>query len=206
MPRRISLQSEDRKRFIEAAVCENLGWLRGWIRGHLRNSQEIDDLCQETLLKALENLPELRDPSRFSNWLYRIAQNTLRDHWRNEARRKARVMNSDRLEEIQAPPHGADAATVEEAERLLEAIRALPQKLRDPLLLRHSRDLSYKEIGMILGLRENAVQVRIFRARKMLRERLGPSVTGNGKPSPYGKKEENCAEVEAPAIDGGPMP
>ncbi len=80
------------------------------------------------------------------------------------------MTNSDRLEEIQVQSCGADAVTIEEAERLLEAIRALPEKLREPLLLRHSRDLYYRDIGTILGLRENAVQVLIFRARKMLRE------------------------------------
>jgi len=200
------MSSGDRRLYIEKAVRENLGWLRGWFRGHVRSADEADDLCQESFLKALEHLSELRDSGRFYSWLHCIAVNTLRDHFRSEVRRKAWVVKSDHLEEIQAPSLGADPDTAEEAERLLEAIRALPQKLREPLLLRHSRDLSYKEIGAILGLRENAVQVRIFRARKMLREKLGPSVSGSGEPSPRGKKDENCAEVDAPSIDRGPTP
>jgi RNA polymerase sigma-70 factor (ECF subfamily) len=48
----------------------------------------------------------------------------------------------------------------------------LPERYREPMLLRHVRDLSYQEIASILGISENAVQVRIFRARQMLRESL----------------------------------
>jgi len=151
-------------------VRDNLGWLRGWLRGRVGDPDLADDLCQESFLRALRRFSKLRDPARFPAWLYRIAENTVRDHLRSAARHRNRVTYTDRLEEFdRSAPPAEDPAQREAAERLLEAIRALPARLRDPLLLRHSSDLSYAEIGRVLGITENAVQVRIFRARKKLR-------------------------------------
>jgi RNA polymerase sigma-70 factor (ECF subfamily) len=156
---------------LASLVRENLGWLRGWLRGRVGDPDLADDLCQEAFLRALRRFSGLRDPARFPAWLYRIAENTVRDHLRSEARRRNRVTYTDRLEELdRSAPPAEDPAEQEIGERLLAAIRKLPPRLRDPLLLRHSRDLSYAEIGRVLGISENAVQVRIFRARKKLRD------------------------------------
>jgi RNA polymerase sigma-70 factor (ECF subfamily) len=132
------------------------------------------DICQDSFLKALRSLPRLKDLSRFPAWLYRIAENTLRDHLRSRARRRRKFMNVEELDDVpSSAPAAAEAFhTAEEAERLLQAIRALPGRYRDPLLLRHSKDLSYAEIGSILGVSEKVIQVRMFRARKMLEGKL----------------------------------
>jgi len=165
---------------IDRLVEENLGWLRGWLHGRVRDPGEADDLCQESLLKAVERFPRLRDPEKFPRWLFRIAQNTLRDHIRQEVRRRARVTLTDEFEGIAPAVMAGDPGTAEEAGNLLAEIRALPPRLREPLLLRHSRNLSYREIGRILGLRENTVQVRIFRARRALRKKLRVEGEGTG--------------------------
>ncbi len=155
----------------EKLVAENLDWLRGWVRGRVNDPDLVHDICQESFLKALRSLETLKDVSSFPGWLFRIAQNTLRDHLRGQARRRRWLHFSDKLDEREAPGGGADrTAEAEEAEKLLEAVRALPARYREPLLLKHAKDLSYAEIGEILGITENAVQVRIFRARRMLRK------------------------------------
>ncbi len=157
---------------LEELIQENLGWLRGWFRGRLKDPGFADDLCQDTFLRAFRNLSRLRDPDRFSSWLYRIATNTLRDHLRGEARKQKRTIPTEELDLFEAEKGARDPNLTEDVEKLLDTIRELPARLREPLLLRHSQDLSYKEIGKILGIRENTVQVRIFRARKMLRKRF----------------------------------
>lgn len=168
-----AMESELERKRREELVQENLAWLRGWLSGHVRNPDVVDDLCQESFLRALRRLPGLRNPDRFSAWLYRIAENALRDHIRSEARRRKRILSTDRLDELESAGEARDPEETEEVERLLEAIRNLPPRLREPLLLRHSNDLTYREIGKILGIRENTVQVRIFRARKLLQKKLG---------------------------------
>jgi RNA polymerase sigma factor (sigma-70 family) len=164
---------------VERLVSENMGWLRGYVRGRLGDPESIHDVCQETFLKAIRALPRLEDLSTFPAWLYRIAENTIRDHVRQRKRQRGKVIFTDQLDELRAAPDGENAAESRElAERLLDAIRALPVRYRDPLLLRHSRDLPYSQIGAILGISEKAVQVRIFRARKMLAKRLEPRSKG----------------------------
>jgi RNA polymerase sigma factor (sigma-70 family) len=155
---------------VRRLVDENIGWLQGWVRGRVGDPDLAHDICQDSFLKALRSLPRLKDLSRFPAWLYRIAENTLRDHLRSRARRRRKFQNVEELDDlVSAAPLAKDAFDVaEEAERLLQAIRALPARYRDPLLLRHSRDLSYAEIGSILGVSEKVIQVRMFRARKML--------------------------------------
>ena len=168
---------------IEKLVQENLGWLRGWLRGRLKDPEAVDDLCQESLLKAIRRFPELRDPARFPAWLYRIAENTLRDHLRAESRLRKMITFTGEIDEDLSAEPPRDPEMREDAEKLLGAIRSLPPRLREPLLLKHSRDLSYKEIGAILGIRENAVQVRIFRARRILRKKIQESTDGTRPPS-----------------------
>ncbi len=169
------MSPEPNRQLVSTLVEENLGWLRGWFRGRVKDPDLTDELCQESLLRAIRRLSGLRDLALFPGWLYRIAENTLRDHLRAKLRRKKVVFTPLLEEEVQpaAPAFDSrDPEKAEETERLLSAIRELPPKLREPLLLRHSRDLPYREIAAILGIRENAVQVRIFRARRLLRQKL----------------------------------
>ena len=165
-------ESEAASSVLEKLVKGNTGWLRGWFRGRVRDPELVDDLCQETFLRALRGFSRLRDPARFSAWLYRTAENLLRDHFRRKGRRGDKVVFTGALE-------GADdGVSVEErldqhedAERLLAHVAKLPPRYREPLLLRHAQELSYSEISELLGITENTVRVRIFRARQMLRER-----------------------------------
>lgn len=165
--------AEGTEGLMDKLVEENLPWLRGWLRGRLSDPELVHDVCQESFLKALKSVSRLKDVSRFPAWLYRIAENTLRDHLRRKARWRHLLKFTDELKERGVEPSSAeDLDTSEEAEKLLQAIRGLPARYREPLLLRHARDLSYAEIGAILGISENAVQVRVFRARQMLKSKV----------------------------------
>jgi len=165
-----------RQASLERLVRENHGWLSGWLRGRVRDPDLAHDICQDSLVKALRSVSRLQDMSKFPSWLYRIAENTLRDHLRRKVSRRKKVQFTAQLEEVAVPSeHEKRVDEEENVEKLLEAIRALPAQFREPFLLRHSRDLSYEEIGSLLGLSENAVQVRVFRARKLLRTSLEES-------------------------------
>jgi RNA polymerase sigma factor (sigma-70 family) len=156
---------------LEDLVSRNLPWLTGWVKGQVKDPELVHDICQDSFLKALRGVSQLKDLSKFSSWLYKIARNTLRDHLRRSIRRRRRLQFAGDLDALPGTlPSSADLSDVEEAERLLERVRRLPERYREPLLLRYSRNLTYAEIGEILRISENAVQVRIFRARRMLRE------------------------------------
>lgn len=156
-------------------IRPHLGWLRGWLGARLRGheEQEIDDLCQDILLRAVRGRAMLRRPERFPAWLYRIAANILRDYLRKRKRSRERERIAD-LESEPADPKNLEAALErdEELDRLVQAVLKLPRIYREPMVLRHVQDLSYAEVARILGTSENSVQVRIFRARQMLRRQL----------------------------------
>lgn len=166
-------QQESQDPFADL-VAEHIGWLQGWLRGRLSNEAEVEDLTQEALLRAFRNFPRLRDRSRFAPWLYRTAQNLLRDQIRRNTRRKTTLVSTEKLDSFQDGSAGRDPLERSElSARLLQAIRQLPTRYREPLLLCHAEDLSYEQIGEILGIRRDVVRVRLCRARKMLRARLG---------------------------------
>lgn len=163
---------------------QNLRWLRGWLGAQLQGAQgqEVDDACQDIVVRALTHFHKLRDPSKFSAWLYRIAGNVVRDYRRRAAR------SSGRRELL--PDDVADSARVdraletgEELQFVTKKLLALPRRYREPMLLRHVDDLSYAEIGRILGISENTVHVRIFRARKLLREACRGHAVGSSRRS-----------------------
>jgi len=163
----------------EKLVRDNLGWLMGWVRGRVSDPETAHDICQDALVKALRSLGELKDPARFPAWLYRIAANTLRDHLRRKKRWRRWFLLSDKLDDFEGESGPKESAvSMEESEKVLRMVGELPPRYREPLLLRHSQDLSYAEIGRILKISENAVQVRIFRARKMLREKIAGDEDG----------------------------
>ena len=159
---------------FEELAADNLPWLHGWLSARLRgrDGQEVDDLCQDIILRALRGYPRLKRRDRFRPWLYRIANNVLRDHIRRAARHRQLGTSADHeLDSVASKERGVSVAldTQEQLENALDAVLDLPAKYREPILLRHLDELSYLEISEMLRISENAVQVRIFRAREQLR-------------------------------------
>jgi RNA polymerase sigma-70 factor (ECF subfamily) len=125
-------------------------------------SSEVDDLMQDVFLLALQRLPGLREAPAFGAWLAMIARNRAVDFYRSR-----RPM--DELPDDLAKP---DSGRVE-AERVLEAIRGLPEAYRETLVLRLVEGMSGPEIAARVGLTAESVRVNLHRGMKQLRERLG---------------------------------
>ncbi len=123
---------------------------------------EADDLMQDVFLAALEKLGGLRDGQAFGPWLAVIAKNRAVDFHR--ARRPVVELPEDL---------GRPDAERSEAERVLRAIRALPEAYREPLALRLIEGMSGPEIAKQVGLKPESVRVNLCRGMKLLREKLG---------------------------------
>ena len=176
---------------FEGLVRDNMGWLQGWLRGRVDDAELVHDLSQEAFLKAFRNFSQLRSRKSFSAWLYRTAQNLLRDQLRMKKRRRTTLWSNDDLDVVQAAPEEPDAVDLaEDAQRALAAVRALPESYREPFLLRHSENLSYAEIADVLGIRPNAVRVRMHRARQMLRSELDGAPPQHLDDGEAGKKDD----------------
>ena len=131
---------------------------------------DVEDVVQDVFVTALEYLPGFRGDCRLDTWLYRLTVSQCR----RERRRRFfrwRLLRAAR-DEAEPPAPGA-AETQERAAEVRAAVRSLPQRYREVVVLRYLEDLPIEEIALILGLRRNAVEVRLTRARERLRQMLG---------------------------------
>jgi RNA polymerase sigma-70 factor (ECF subfamily) len=151
--------------------------------GVLRHRQDAEDVAQEALVKAYRNFRELRDRTRFRAWLVRMTWRLAIDRQRADRRRVARERSPDSL----GGPHGAGQSPVaqgfrppaveqmlsrERADRLWNAIDALPEKLRVVVVLANIEGHDLREVGVLLGLPAGTVKSRLFLARQRLKEQL----------------------------------
>ena len=129
----------------------------------------VEDLVQETFLRAYDRLSTFNPEYRFKTWLLAIANNLGIDTLRR--RREVVEFNP----ELHAPlAHGpeATAAEAERARSVQDAVMTLPETYSVPLVLRYAEGLTYAEIAEILGITVSALKSRLFRARNMLAEEL----------------------------------
>ena len=147
----------------------------------LHNQSDVEDIAQETFLKAYRALPKFRNESAFYTWLYRIAGNTARNHISSKHNQ---VFVSDQIESQDGETFSlldnlTDGETPEThmhnreiVEALQEAIDDLPEQLRQAIELRELEGLTYEEIATVMDCPVGTVRSRIFRAREALSERL----------------------------------
>jgi len=149
---------------------------------YVRNQAEAEDITQEAFIKAYRALPSFRGDSAFYTWLYRIAINTAKNSL--VARRK-RLVDYDL--DLQDPDDYTAQVLLKHSdtpERLLlteeirqtvqEAMKALPDDLREAITLRELDGLSYEEIAEVMDCPVGTVRSRIFRAREAIDNKLRP--------------------------------
>lgn len=142
------------------------------------NTQDAEDVAQETFLRVYRHLASYDPQRRFSTWVYAIANNLCID----QLRRRHPTISLDQPLNDEGDLFFEPAATdgnpeyeVEQMElhQMVElAIASLPESYRSVIVLRHLQNLSYEEISRVLDLPLNTVKTRIFRAREALCKRL----------------------------------
>ena len=140
------------------------------------NPEDAADMTQETFIKAYNSLSSFRGDSKFSVWLYRIANNVCLDFLRSKSRRPTVSLSAedddgeetqlDIADESQSPELLLERGLTRDAVR--RGLDTLPPDYKQILLLREIQGLSYEEIAAALGIESGTVKSRIFRARKRL--------------------------------------
>lgn len=128
-----------------------------------------EDIAQDALIAAWKSLRLFREDSSFATWLYRIVVNQAR----NSVRGRRDVPVAEVPEQRVMPGAEAEATQRAGERRIVEAIVALPFEQRAALVLRLFEDLTYEEIGQVLGASPDAVRGRLHRARNRLGKALG---------------------------------
>ncbi len=134
----------------------------------VRNPTLAEDVAQEAFVRAYKALPEFRQESQVRSWLYRIATNLAL----NAVTRKREFAHDDVPVSTTAPSAERSAERVLLQEKLGEAMNDLPENLREPLILREIKGMSYQEIANEMSLPLNTVRTRILRARRALRDEM----------------------------------
>ena len=158
----------------------------------VRDVDLVEDIAQETFIRAYRALPQFRGESAFYTWLYRIAVNTAkkalmelkRDPTVSESALTSRDDDNEtsRSENELSDGETPDAilASKEIAAAVNAAIEALSDDLRQAITLREIEGLSYEEIAEIMNCPIGTVRSRIFRARESIAIRLRPLLDTRG--------------------------
>lgn len=186
-----SASSEQDRELVERALKGNEAAYRALMEKYqnalyhhinrmVRGKQEVDDLVQESFIKAFSALTSYSSQYAFSTWLYKIATNHTIDYLR---KKKLQTFSIDKpmstkdgeLEyELPDTTYRPDRHIVADQRRTLiqEAIDALPPKYHRVIVLRHQQEKTYDEIARELDLPLGTVKAHIFRARELLNKYL----------------------------------
>ena len=158
----------------------------------VRDTDLVQDIAQETFIRAYRALPKFRGDSAFYTWLYRIAVNTAKKAMADLQRdplllHSARPGADDNDETSRAETELSDGETPEAvlaskqiASAVNSAIEALSEDLRQAITLREIEGLSYEEISEVMNCPIGTVRSRIFRAREFIADRLRPLLDTRG--------------------------
>jgi RNA polymerase sigma-70 factor (ECF subfamily) len=149
---------------------ENRRWVAAVILAHKAAHDPLEDLLQDVAMTFVSKLSTVRDPRHMRAWLRTVAVNAARASARSGNARPWHRATGRVPAELAAPD--PDRVVDEEARRLLQVARSLPQAYREPLLLRALHGMRGRHISRLLGVPEATVETRIARARRMVRERM----------------------------------
>lgn len=149
----------------------------------IRDQTEVEDVVQETFIKAYRALHNFRGDSAFYTWLYRIGINTAKNYLVSMGR-KPKIIAEIEIEDVENFDGGNEMRTMETPETELmtkqiaqtvnDTVAALPEELRTAITLRELEGLSYEEIATVMQCPIGTVRSRIFRARETIAVKLRP--------------------------------
>jgi RNA polymerase sigma-70 factor (ECF subfamily) len=152
------------------------GRLFSLVRHYTKSAVEVEDIVQDTFLKAFSRLDTFQRQSSFYTWLYRIATNTILDFMKRRGRSPVQAVEDP---ELGAEPSERGVVrpesrleTAEIASITHEVLGELPEIFRAVLILREFEAHAYQDIADMLGISIGTVESRLFRARARFKQRL----------------------------------
>jgi RNA polymerase sigma-70 factor (ECF subfamily) len=159
---------------FEQLYARHRGRLYRFLLRQLRDGALADEFFQDVWQRVIAARAGWTPEAPFGTWLYRIAHNRLKDHWRALQYRPPAPIDSDERT-ARIPDHDTPERTLSEFEQrrqLQLALDELPEEQREVLLLRLEQDLTLEEIGAITGVGRETVKSRLRYAMDKLRARL----------------------------------
>jgi RNA polymerase sigma-70 factor (ECF subfamily) len=174
------------QRAFELLVIKYQPRIQRLIRRMVRDVDLIEDIAQETFIRAYRALHQFRGEAQFYTWLYRIAVNTAKRFLQNMKHdpmlvQSALSANDEEDETFQRKTEPSNNETPESilaakeiADMVNNTLAALPEDLKQALTLRELDGLSYEEIAEVMNCPPGTVRSRIFRAREAISAKIKP--------------------------------
>jgi len=145
--------------------------IRRFVLALIKDESTADDVIQDTFLRVQKNLDDLRDLSRLSAWIHRIAFNLCQDHFRRARNDPASDGSPTDVEDVSSEEASVEhvVGQGEMGSCVRDKVDLLPQNLRAVLILHDFSELTHKEIAEVLDVEVGTVRVTLHRARKRLR-------------------------------------
>lgn len=156
---RAGMHDDARREFFMA----NYARLAGWVRRQVDDDETAHDIAAEAFTRLLSRWSDLDDPHAY---LYKVAVNLLRDHWRRSLRER-RVLSLAAADQRDGPDRRP-----ERADDLRAMLEPLPEHQRTALLLHYLAGFSVREVSAIVGRPEGTVKSDLFQARVRIRAEL----------------------------------
>lgn len=141
--------------------------LRTFIRRRVADDHSADDLLQETFVRVHRHVGSLQEADRLAAWVYQIARNVVRDHYRQRATAPASGAELAEQEECRDEPQACRPQ-----QWLQELIRSLPDGYREAIQLCEIEGLTQQEVAERLGISHSGAKSRIQHGRAMLKQLL----------------------------------
>ena len=157
----------------------------GTVARLINRPEDVEDVAQEVFLRLYFSLDQLRTAEVFEPWLYRLIVNASYDYLRKQRRRhESRMADLSEEHVVMADAAAGEKAGVEERrrqeirERVDEVLSGVSEEDRILLVLKEVEGLSLKDLEKIYGANENALKVRLYRARQRVLKSLKDTAAG----------------------------
>ncbi len=174
------------------------------VRAIVRDNGEAEDVMQDAYVRAYANLGQFAGLAKFSTWLTRIAVNEALARVR--MRKRLVYLPEDtggigmNIYTSKTPDPEENALAKELSSVLEEAVDSLPEAYRSVFMLRQIEDMSTAETAECLDISEEAVKVRLFRARALLRDELCSRI-GSAAPDAFAFDGLRCDRIVTAVLD-----
>lgn len=156
---------------IETAYCKYSRLVYGFLYSHTNNAEWSEEMTQETFLRAMTSISRYDGSCKLSVWLCQIAKHILYQELRKKKRFKT-VELDDALIDLSNSDGETSVIRQENKIELYRAVHLLPEQERKIVLYRICGELSFREIGEIVGKSENWSRTVFFRAKQKIRKEL----------------------------------
>ncbi len=170
----------------------------GTISRLIGRPEDVEDVGQEVFVRLYYSLDQLREPDVFEPWLYRLTVNAAYDYLRRQRRRPEARMSD--LSEQQVMLADADAGTIAQREEVRQGkvrdfvnslLGSVSEEDRVLLTLKEVEGLSLKQLESVYKVNENALKVRLFRARQRALKAFAKSEEGSANANPASNPVKN---------------